>query len=160
VLRPLDWTDAEAHLAGEDPALVRWFNGGHGTRENVEDFLRQCMDQWLKGGPVLTFGIRAGDDLVGTIELGVDLPGSAAGEAEVSYGLYPRGRGHGYATRAVLLGCDFLRGRRELDHAVIQVDPRNAASVAVAVRSGFTWSYRRPGYTGGFDCYRRDLRPG
>lgn len=31
-LSPLCLDDAEAHLAGEDELLVRWLNGGPGTR--------------------------------------------------------------------------------------------------------------------------------
>ncbi|MFD9045122.1 hypothetical protein ACFV0F_43925, partial [Streptomyces bottropensis] len=31
--------------AGEDELLVRWLNGGPGTREGVEAYFRHCQEQ-------------------------------------------------------------------------------------------------------------------
>ncbi|MEV0663710.1 hypothetical protein ACIBI3_21030 [Actinomadura luteofluorescens] len=45
-LSPLRLADVEAHLAGEDELLVRWLNGGPGTREGVEAYFRHCREQW------------------------------------------------------------------------------------------------------------------
>lgn len=156
-LRPLRWDDVPAHLAGEDEELVRWFDGGHGNQEGVEDYVRSCIDQWRAGGPLLTFGICVSGVLMGSLEVHLDQPGVPEGQADIAYGLYPHGRGHGYATRAVLLGCEFLLGHPEITRALIRVDPLNGPSVAVAVRCGFLWSHRKPAYLGGYDCYYRDL---
>ncbi|MCX4911672.1 hypothetical protein [Streptomyces sp. NBC_00878] len=41
-LSPLRLDDVAAHLAGEDEPLVRWLNGGPGTREGVEAYFRHC----------------------------------------------------------------------------------------------------------------------
>lgn len=46
-LSPLRLGDVEAHLAGEDDLLVRWLNGGPGTREGVEAYFRHCRDSAL-----------------------------------------------------------------------------------------------------------------
>lgn len=55
----------------------------------------------------------------------------------VAYRLYPSWRGRGLATRAVLLASRYAatEGAHEV---VIQVDPENPASAAVARRAGFT----------------------
>ena len=75
VLRPLDLRDVADHLAGEDEELVRWLNGGPGTRKTVEAHVRACMAAWEAGGPTITLGIRAGvpERLVGTVDALLEL---------------------------------------------------------------------------------------
>ncbi|MFD8009266.1 GNAT family N-acetyltransferase [Streptomyces sp. NPDC058955] len=159
-LSPLHPDDAEAHLAGEDDLLVRWLNGGPGTRAGVETYLRHCQDQWTTAGPLRAFGIRTGSDdtLAGTLDLrfaGEDL---APGEVNIAYGLYPHGRGRGLATRAVLLSLPYAAAEGG-QQALIQADPANATSAAVARRAGFTTAGRRHTSHGGLlDRYTRDLR--
>ncbi|QYX82525.1 GNAT family N-acetyltransferase [Streptomyces akebiae] len=157
---PLRPDDAEAHLAGEDDALVRWLSGGPSTPEGVEAYLRHCREQWETAGPLRAFGIRVGvdEELVGTIDLRVSVEGLAPGQVNVAYGLYPSGRGRGLATRAVLLVCGYAAtmGGKE---AVIRVEPENTASAAVARRAGFTPGGRTRGSDGTWlDWYLRDLR--
>ncbi|MFJ9950785.1 GNAT family N-acetyltransferase [Kitasatospora sp. NPDC091207] len=159
-LSPLRLDDVEAHLAGEDELLVRWLNGGPGTREGVEAYLHHCREQWEASGPLRAFGIRVGADdvLVGTIDLrfaGEDL---GPGQVNIAYGLYPSWRGRGLATRAVLLASRYAAGEGGAE-VVIQVEPVNSASAAVAQRAGFTPGRRAPGKDGTrFDRYTRDLR--
>lgn len=136
-LSPLRLDDAEAHLAGEDELLVRHLNGGPGTRDSVEDYLRHCREQWDTSGPLRAFGIRVGEVLAGTIDLRFGGEGLAPGQVNVAYGLYPPWRGHGLATRAVLLVLRYAASEGERE-AVIQVEPDNPASAAVARRAGFT----------------------
>ncbi len=144
-LRPLALADAQAHLAGEDDELVRWLNGGAGTRERVDAYVRRCMAAWAAGGPTFAFGIHVGADdvLVGTIEVQLEHEELVPGQANLAYGLYPGARGHGFATRAVVLACAFAAARPGISAAVIRVDPRNGASAAVAVRAGFHVKERR-----------------
>ncbi|MFG2601891.1 GNAT family N-acetyltransferase [Streptomyces sp. NPDC048462] len=158
-LSPLRLDDADAHLAGEDEPLVRWLNGGPGTREGVEAYFRHCREQWDTAGPLRAFGIRMGADevLAGTIDLRFEGEGLAPGQVNVAYGLYPSWRGRGLATRAVLLVSQYAASEGGAE-AVIQVEPENPASAAVAQRAGFTPSTPTHGKDGTrFDWYIRDL---
>jgi RimJ/RimL family protein N-acetyltransferase len=138
-LSPLRLDDAEAHLTGEDELLVRWLNGGPGTVEGVEAYFRHCRQQWETAGPLRAFGIRVGDDgvLAGTVDLRFAAEGLAPGQVNLAYGLYPSWRGRGLATRAVLLASQYAANEGG-EEAVIQVEPENPASAAVAQRAGFT----------------------
>lgn len=126
----------------------------------MEAYFRHCREQWDAAGPLRAFGIRAGADevLAGTIDLRFTGEGLAPGQVNVAYGLYPSWRGGGLAIRAVLLASRYAAtaGAQE---AVIQVDPENPASAAVARRAGFT-SGEQPhsNDAAGFDWYIRDLR--
>ncbi|MFE6667386.1 GNAT family N-acetyltransferase [Streptomyces sp. NPDC057697] len=152
--------DVEAHLGGEDELLIRWLNGGPGTREGVETYVRHCLDQWETAGPLRAFGIRAGADgaLAGTVDLRFAGAGLAPGQVNVAYGLYPSWRGRGLATRAVLLASRYAAGEGGKE-AVIQVDPGNPASAAVARRAGFIRGEQPSGTDAGrLDRYVRNLR--
>ncbi|MFF2655719.1 GNAT family N-acetyltransferase [Streptomyces sp. NPDC058045] len=158
-LSPLRMDDVEAHLTGEDELLVRWLNGGPGSREGVEAYFRHCWEQWNTAGPLRAFGIRVGADeaLAGTIDLRFAGEGLAPGQVNVAYGLYPSWRGRGLATRAVLLASQYTATEGG-EEAVIQVDPENPASAAVARRAGFTHRKQPHGKDGTrFDWYIRDL---
>ncbi|MEU5384792.1 GNAT family N-acetyltransferase [Kitasatospora cineracea] len=159
-LSPLRPDDVRAHLAGEDELLVRWLNGGPGTREGVEAYVRHCREQWDTAGPLRAFGIRAGAEevLAGTVDLRFAGAGLAPGQVNVAYGLYPPWRGRGLATRAVLLASRYAAGEGGTE-AVIQVEPENPASAAVALRAGFTRSGPAHGEDGTrFERYGLDLR--
>ena len=140
-LSPLSLSDVDAHLAGEDDQLVRWLNGGPGTRATVEAHIRRCLEQWAAGGPVHTFGVRTQGVLAGTIDVQFDQPYLGARQVNLAYGLYPPWRGRGIATRAVALACLYAAATGATQ-AVIRVDPENTASAAVAGRSGFTYVKR------------------
>lgn len=159
-LSPLRVDDVEAHLAGEDELLVRWLNGGPGTREGIEAYFRHCREQWDTAGPLRAFGIRMGADevLAGTIDLRFAGEGLAPGQVNVAYGLYPSWRGRGLATRALLLVSEYAASEGGAE-AVIQVEPENPASAAVAQRAGFTpCAPTRSTADTRFDWYIRDLR--
>jgi RimJ/RimL family protein N-acetyltransferase len=133
--------DVDAHLRGEDEEQVRWLSGRRSTTESVVAWIERNHESWQRGGPVYNFGIVSPDGaLAGMVEANTDpsvAMGQGEGEANISYGLYPEARGHGYATRAVRLLLDFLSDRSLLA-AVIRVNPENKASLAVAGRCGFT----------------------
>lgn len=159
-LSPLRLDDVEAHLTGEDELLVRWLNGGPGTREGVEEYFQHCWEQWDTAGPLRAFGIRVGADeaLAGTIDLRFAGEGLTPGQVNVAYGLYPSWRGRGLATRAVILASQYAASEGG-EEAVIQVEPENPASAAVARRAGFTPG-KQPHSKDAtrFDWYIRDLR--
>ncbi|GIG56906.1 hypothetical protein Lfu02_12780 [Longispora fulva] len=149
--------NVDAHLAGEDAPLVRWLNGGPGTREGVEAYFRHCREQWDTAGPLRAFGIRVAGTLAGTVDLRFEGEGLAPGQVNVAYGLYPSFRGRGLATRAVLLVLRYAAGAGGRE-AVIQVEPDNPASAAVALRSGFGPGQGTVGSDGTrYDRYTRDL---
>ncbi|MFF2147173.1 GNAT family N-acetyltransferase [Kitasatospora sp. NPDC058190] len=159
-LSPLRLDDVEAHLAGEDELLVRWLNGGPGTREGVEAYFQHCREQWEAAGPLRAFGIRVDADevLAGTIDLRFAGQGLVPGQVNIAYGLYPSWRGRGLATRAVLLASRYAASEGGAE-AVIQVEPENPASAAVAQRAGFTAGQQTHSKDGTrFDWYTRDLR--
>src|SRR6476619_1033860 len=99
--------DAPQHLAGEDDELVKWLNGGRGNMATAVRFVADSLAMWKAGGPKLVWGIRvlATNELAGMVEanVGPGLNGVDPGDANIAYGLYPEGRGRGYATRAVQL---------------------------------------------------------
>ncbi|WP_421107696.1 GNAT family N-acetyltransferase [Streptomyces sp. NEAU-S77] len=163
-LSPLHLEDAEAHLAGEDEALVRWLSGGPSTPQGVATYFRHCREQWDTAGPLRAFGIRAGAGaaagaaLAGTIDLRFTAEGLAPGQVNIAYGLYPSWRGRGLATRAVLLASRYA-AQEGGKVAVIRVEPENTASAAVARRAGFTpGRHTRGGDGTRLDWYVRDLR--
>ncbi|MGW4698805.1 GNAT family N-acetyltransferase [Streptomyces sp. NPDC004285] len=106
----------------------------------------------------LDFRVGAVEALAGTIDLRFTGVGLAPGQVNVAYGLYASWRGRGLATRAVLLASQYAAAEGG-EEAVIQVDPENPASAAVARRAGFTRGkqlHRKDGRR--FDWYIRDLR--
>ncbi|MBF6209618.1 GNAT family N-acetyltransferase [Nocardia puris] len=140
-LRPIAVDDAPAHLAGEDAELVRWLNDGPGTPEGVRAYFEERVADWESDGATRTFAIleQEGGALVGTLDVEVEQPFLAKGQANLAYGIYPQWRGRGLATRAVILGCRFLAAAGMADEAVLRIDPSNAASVAVARRARFRY---------------------
>jgi RimJ/RimL family protein N-acetyltransferase len=140
-LRPFALDDAEAHLAGEDDAQVRWLSGGKSTLDGVQRWITRNLQHWANGGPVFSFAIvpAGSPSPVGMIEANLsyaDIDGLEAGDANLAYGLYPAARGKGLATRAVALILPFLRAQG-VSRAVIRVAPDNAPSLKVPIRVGF-----------------------
>ncbi|MER5228176.1 GNAT family N-acetyltransferase [Streptomyces flaveus] len=100
----------------------------------------------------------ADEALAGTIDLRFAGEGLAPGQVNVAYGLYPSCRGRGLATRAVVLASQYAASEGG-EEAVIQVEPENPTSVAVAQRAGFTPGKQAQSKDGTrFIWYIRDLR--
>lgn len=140
-IRPFELTDAAEHLAGEDDEQIKWLSGGKGTLAGIQDWIARAQRFWSDGGPVFTFAIvDASETVVGMVEANTDramIPDLQAGDANISYGLYPFARRQGYATRAVHLAMGFIASRG-IQRAVIRVHPDNARSLLVPQRCGFT----------------------
>jgi RimJ/RimL family protein N-acetyltransferase len=159
-LRPLGLEDVQAHYAAEDAELARWLNGGRGTLETVRAHIMRTMGWWEDGGPIFGFGVRlvADDTLVGTIDVQLHQPYLGERQANLAYGIYPAWRKQGLATRAVVVACEFLRRRVDVDEAVIRTEPDNPASAAVARRAGFVFSQHADDEHGRYDWYVLPLR--
>ena len=159
VLRPLSWSDAQDHLAGEDEELVRWLSGGPGTVDTVARHIATVQDMWLAGGPTFSFGIRLAldDRLAGTIDVQLKPDHAPQGFANLAYGLYAPYRGRGWASRAVELAVRFLRRRDDTTDVLIKVEPANSASIAVANRTGFSVYAEPPNTPDAHIWYRRSL---
>lgn len=139
MLRPLTHDDAGDHLAAEDAELVHWLNRVPSTPATVHRYIARSMESWAAGGPTFCFGIRTvGEDaLAGTIEVQLDKAFLAPDQANLAYGLYPKWRGQGLATSAVLLAVEFVRRNTDVREVLILTATGNPASAAVARRAGF-----------------------
>jgi len=138
-LRPLEPEDAAAHLAGEDVELRRWLSGGPSTIDTVNSLIARSTASWQTAGPMRNFGIweEASGALAGNCEANSAAESIGPGEANISYAIWPRYRGRGFATRAVELLCAYLREATDWRRAIIRVEPANTRSLAVARRAGF-----------------------
>lgn len=142
-LRPLDVADAEAQVAGEDDAMVRWLSGGRSTVEHQRVYLASAARAWADRHDVFDLGIALVDDdtLVGMVGIQSGMAYLAVGQVNITYGLYPPWRGRGLATRAVRLAIDLALELFRPTELVIRVDRANTASAAVPDRLGFTFSH-------------------
>src|SRR5664280_2306227 len=109
-LRALRSDDAGAHLAGCDRIIIdRLGAGSQSTRDKVSRWLRQNAQAWVNGGDVFDVGIQRGLDYL------------SAGQANLTYALYPQWRGRELATRAVRLAMEIGRRRGAVSEFVIRV---------------------------------------
>jgi hypothetical protein len=123
LLRHFRLVDAESHLAGEDAEQVRWLSGGRGTLPGVLAWIEGNQRHWQVAGPVFNFAIVHAHTgtLLGMVEANTDylrIAGLHEGDANISYGLYPCARGHGYASRAV--GADGRRADARRGHPLLR----------------------------------------
>ena len=81
----------------------------------------------------------------------MELDGRVIGKAgcwrlpEIGYILHPDQWGRGYAREAMTAVIAHLFATRELDRITADVDPRNAASIGLLLRLGFTETHRAKG---------------
>ncbi|GGL44723.1 GNAT N-acetyltransferase [Phycicoccus endophyticus] len=140
-LRALSAGDLEAHVAGCDRRIIDSLGGGRRpTRRQVSTWLAAAERAWSDGGPLADLGVveRASGELAGTLGIQRGLDYLRAGQVNLSYAIYPPFRGRGYARRAVALAMRLETMRRPVEEFVVRAAPDNDASVAVAVRAGFT----------------------
>jgi RimJ/RimL family protein N-acetyltransferase len=143
VLSVLTPDDAPALVAGEDDELVRRLTAGPSTLRTAQEYVRvsaaDWAGDWYQPGAALVWGLRdaVGGELAGTVEARLRFPELAPGAANLSYGVFPRWRGRGFAARAVELVCGFLAAATTVHLAVLRIDRDNLASLRVAVDAGF-----------------------
>jgi RimJ/RimL family protein N-acetyltransferase len=180
VLPPVPLTDGTTRLrpwrerdlpelvaACQDPEIVRWIRVPTPYRpEDGIAYLRQRRQAALAG---LTAPFAIEDEagqLAGSISLLRFAWEHARGE--VGYWLAGTARGHGHATRAVGLICDWGFRALSLDRIDLLAGTGNAASQRVAERSGFTREAVLRSFMQGtferqdmvaFGLLRRDLPP-
>lgn len=134
-LRCLRPEDVAAVLAGEDDEQVRWLNEGHRSEPGrLAAFIARNAQEWDDRGPRRHLGIAdaATGELAGTVEAHLALPDLPPGAVNVSYAVFPRWRGRGYAARAVRLLVAWLAEQTDAHTVVLRIDAGNAASLRVA----------------------------
>jgi RimJ/RimL family protein N-acetyltransferase len=138
-LKPFVLEDAKTHLENEDPDQQRWISGGASTLESVQNWIKKNQEYWNKGGPVFNFALWINDELVGMVEANVDkeqVEGLEEGEANISYAIYPKARGKGYAAKAVNSIVDFLK-QKGFKRAVLRINQENMPSLKIPLACGF-----------------------
>jgi ribosomal-protein-serine acetyltransferase len=148
------WTAVEASL----PELRPWlYWAKDNTLEDKKLFTERCRAQW--GRSEWTFSIFAADDLIGCI--GLDTYQPLLRSAQLGYWLRSDRAGRGYMTEAGRAVVDFAFDELKLHRIELHSDTRNAASIRVAEKLGFTrvGTLRdgERGIDGWHDCYVFDL---
>ena len=117
-IRPPERADTVALIAGHDEEARRWLG-----RAAIEPRPTAC--------------IVAGDDVVGWVDYDNEREWLLPGEVNIGYGVFPRHRGRGYATRAVQLLVHHLALNTAVHTATLLIHRDNARSLAVASRLDF-----------------------
>jgi RimJ/RimL family protein N-acetyltransferase len=135
LLRP---DDLEAlHRLQSDPEVCRYMMYEPRTREQVRRVIADVSTRAFLAddGDDLQPAIRAHDGtLLGTLY--VKLTSAADAQAELGWLLDPRAQGRGYASEAASAMLDVLFRDAGIHRVHAQLDPRNAASVALCRRLG------------------------
>ena len=111
----------------------------------VDATLADCqavVGDWLAGwrnersfhGPALIIAAVGEQALAGVVGL-ADRGGRVA---ELSYGIAPGRRGHGYAASGARLTARWLLDERHADLVELRINPANTASQRTALAAGFT----------------------
>jgi RimJ/RimL family protein N-acetyltransferase len=140
-IRPRRLEDVEAHVAGTDEEQVRWLWPEHRASweamspEQRIAHVRGVMERSIatnETGPKWDFGVWVDDVLVGHVDCDLANPHVPAGEANISYTIWPEHRGRGHASAAARLVLRFVADHTGAREAHVLVDPGNEASLRVA----------------------------
>lgn len=135
-LRP--WRDADIDLAApmEDDEITYWFDVSHtSTRDDLARAVARWREQYADDRSVVNFAIElAGEH--GPVGL-VELRRGEAGVATVSWVVYKPFRRRQIATRAMRMMAAYAFTELGLERLQAEVNPLNAGSNRVALRSGF-----------------------
>jgi RimJ/RimL family protein N-acetyltransferase len=127
--------DAEAHLAGQDAEMRHRFEASAApTLQEVRAAIGRWAAARAAGGPAIAYAVR---DEAGVLMGRCEARLTEAGEAQVSYWIFPAFRGAGRAARALLLICEAAARRPGLRRIEAHIDADNAASRRTAARAGF-----------------------
>lgn len=125
-----------------DPEVCRYLLYGPRTRAEVTTVLERDAGavRLEKKDDYLQPAIRDGAGrLLGTLYLELHSPGddeADGGSAEIGWILLPSAQGRGYAAEAAALLLDVCFDELGLHRVQAELDPRNAASVALCLRLG------------------------
>ncbi len=137
-LDPLHPDDADDLFAMQsDPEVCRYLLYEPRSREKVDEVLARdaAATRLADAGDYLQPAIRDEHGrFAGTMYL--ELKSVDDRTAEIGWILLPRAQGHGYANEAARLLLDFCFGQLGLHRVYAELDPRNAASVALCLRLG------------------------
>lgn len=115
--------------------LVPWMPWAAGQdRQATADFLTRSQEEW-EAGQAFNYAITSADAVIGSCSLHRRI---GAGSLDIGYWLHPRSTGRGLATMATAALVRQGFQMAGIDHLEIHHDAANAASGAVALRSGFT----------------------
>ena len=117
-IRPPEADDTETLIAGRDDEWRRWL--GPGTDD-----------------PRPTACIVVAEGVVGWVDFDADRHWLRRDEVNIGYNVFAPYRGNGYATRALALLIRHLAQATPFRTATLLIHPDNAASLAVAAKSGF-----------------------
>ena len=151
-LRPLGPDDTAAQVAGEDDEIVRRLSGQRNTEAGHRDWLVGARQRWESGTDVFDLGIEVVDGapgfapaefgvLTGMVGLQWGMDYLEPGQLNLTYAVYAPFRGRGVATGGVSMAMEMAPSLWPVREFVIRADPDNAASTAVARRSGFALSH-------------------
>lgn len=135
--------DAERLAAyGADQASLDgvWVSGGStswpDSRAWAFDRIHDAMAGWSPPGSLSgpSLSVLVAGELVGFLYLA----SCGSGSIELSYGIAPQARGHGIATRAVLLTTGWLLVRNDCSRVELRIGAHNAPSLRVAEKAGFS----------------------
>ena len=128
--------DTRAHLAGEDEETARRFGRWPrtSTEATVQDTFAGYARNWETSGPIRAFALR--EQATGRLLGGCELRLQPGGSAHVTYWTSAGERGHGHATRSLIL---LLRYAHSIgfDEVEAHIAPDNQASCRVAEKAGF-----------------------
>jgi RimJ/RimL family protein N-acetyltransferase len=137
-LRGLGSSDAGAIVEiCQDPAIPRWtIVPSPYSEADARGYLERAADGWATGTHASFAIVDAGDGhLLGTA--GLMAFHAAPPAAEIGYMLAAPARGRGAASRTVQLLAQWAFGTLGLERLELHIDRDNAASCAVAARTGF-----------------------
>jgi ribosomal-protein-serine acetyltransferase len=151
------WTAVDASRS----ELRRWLIWANDSKpERTREFAEGCRTGWDKAG--WTFAIHEGHELIGGI--GLDDHNELISSVELGYWLRTDRAGRGLMTEAGRAVIEFAFERIGLHRIELHADIRNAASIRVAEKLGFTrGGVLRDGernVDGWHDCYVFDLLSG
>jgi RimJ/RimL family protein N-acetyltransferase len=135
VLRMRRASDLDAiAAASHDPEALRWLDDEPMDAAARATSIARAEEGWRTGEAARLVIADAATDLPVGI---VSLQFRAEDTATIAYSVFPAGRGHGHAPRAVRLLTGWAFGDLGLARLVIEADEGNAASIRVAEKCGF-----------------------